>query len=383
VVERSGHIVTNEHVVRGAAILRVQLQDGRELGACVLGADEAADVALLKVEPRAPLPVLPLADSDRVREGEPAIVIGSPFGFSHSVTAGIVSAKERVLDRRAVPPPAAPDEARPHSFFLQTDAAINLGNSGGPVLDARGAVIGIASAYWGGPQVAQGVGFAIPVNIVKTILPRLRAEGAAPRSELGVRSQPLTPELADALAIPLAQGALLAYVEPGSAAAAAGLAVGDVVTSWAGHPVVTMEDFRIFGQLTAPGTRVRLTVQRAGARLPLALTTRAASARPRTPHPAACGGPTTTPAEDLEVVAVTPARAAGLPDHAGVEVTRVRAASRGGDLVEGDLLLRAGALPLRTADDLRRALRDAPRGRPLPLLVRREGEDFWTTLTPK
>src|SRR5205085_6730337 len=138
---------TNDHVVHGVTRLRVRLHDGREFAACVLGTDAPTDIALLKVDAHEDLPVLPLGDSESVRVGEPVIAIGNPFGFNNSVTAGIVSAKERVVDR------AAGHDAREqenYSFFIQTDASINVGNSGGPLLDASGAVIGISAAFWAG-----------------------------------------------------------------------------------------------------------------------------------------------------------------------------------------------------------------------------------------
>src|SRR6185295_12177988 len=158
VVNKDGYIVTNEHVIRGVSNLRVRLYDGRELAGCVLGADTATDIALLKVAPSGPLPVLPLGDSDAVRVGEPVVAIGNPFGFNNSVTAGIVSAKERVVDRNTLGQAAASDV---YSFFIQTDASINVGNSGGPLIDELGQVIGVNAAFWSGHpmQPAQGIGF--------------------------------------------------------------------------------------------------------------------------------------------------------------------------------------------------------------------------------
>ena len=187
IVDRKGAVVTNEHVVRGATDLRVRLYDGREFSACVLGTDELADVALLRIEPKEPPPVLPLGDSDKVRVGESVVAIGSPFGFAHSVTAGIVSATERVIDPGTEQSGAEAEEP-PYSFYIQTDASINLGNSGGPLLDSTGKVIGINAAFWGGPQPAAGVGFAIPVNVVKLLLPRLRDAGEAPALSWGWRA---------------------------------------------------------------------------------------------------------------------------------------------------------------------------------------------------
>jgi serine protease Do len=385
-VSRAGYVVTNEHVVRGAVDLRVRLYDGRELAACVVGADGPTDVALLKVEPRGTLPILPLADSDAVRVGETAVAIGSPFGFSHSVTAGIVSAKERVIDRgeQRDDPDATGGEGA-YSFFIQTDASINVGNSGGPLLEASGAVIGINAAFWGGGQAAQGVSFAIPINIVKLLLPRLRADGEAPRSFLGVESQPITAGLAEALRLTSPRGALIAGVLPGSAAEAAGLEPGDVVLSWDGRAIATAEDFKIYAQLTAPGTRTRLRVLRDGRATERVVTTRRGEqSGPPLPHPAACRVPGASAAalpDGFEAADMPAARARALVGGKGVEVVRVEGgAAREAGLLKGDILLRVGRTPVHTVEELRRALKGAAPPAPVLLLVRREGAHFWTTL---
>ena len=173
--------------------------------------------------------MLPLGDSEAVRVGEPVIAIGNPYGFNHSVTAGIVSAKERVVDRSTLHESRAARTC--YSFFIQTDASINLGNSGGPLIDANGAVIGVSAAFWAGHplQPAQGIGFAIPINMAKSLLPRLARDGGARRSFLGVDAQPIDPALEAALRLPSSRGALIASVEKGSPAEAAGLEPGDVV----------------------------------------------------------------------------------------------------------------------------------------------------------
>jgi serine protease Do len=384
-VSRSGYVVTNEHVVRGAVDLRVRLHDGREMAACVAGADGPTDVALLKVDTRGPVPILPLANSEAVRVGETAVAIGSPFGFSHSVTAGIVSAKERVIDRgtdRDDPDASGGDAA--YSFFIQTDASINVGNSGGPLLDAYGGVIGINAAFWGGGQAAQGVSFAIPINIAKLLLPRLRADGEAPRSFLGVESQPITAALAEALRLPSPRGALIAGVLPGSAAEVAGLESGDVVLSWEGRTVSTAEDFKIYAQLTAPGTRARLKVLRDGKASDKVVTTRRGEeAGPSTPHPAACRGNGTVPVlpDGFDAADLAPARARGLAGGKGVEVVRVEGgAAREAGLLRGDILLKVNRTPIRTLAELRRALEGAPVSTPVLVLVLREGARFWTAL---
>jgi serine protease Do len=386
-VAASGYLVTNEHVVRGTVDIRVRLQDGREMVACVVGADAATDVALLKVESATPVPILPLGDSDAVRVGETAVAIGSPFGFSHSVTVGIVSAKERVIDRTAEREEGDATGEGAYSFFIQTDASINVGNSGGPLLDASGAVIGINAAFWGGGQAAQGVSFAIPINIAKLLLPRLREGGAAPRSFLGVESQPLTAALAEALGLASPRGALIARVVAGSAADAGGLEPGDVVLGWDRRPVTTAEDFKIYAQLTPPGTAVRLRVLRQGKIGERVLTSRPAeSAAPAAAHAAACRPAALAASSRLpdgfQAADLSPARARALPGGRAVEVSRVDGgAAREAGLAVRDVVLRVGRTEVHSAEELRQALGSAAPGAPVMVLVRRDGADFWTALS--
>jgi serine protease Do len=371
-IDPRGYVVTNEHVIRGAVDVRVRLFDGRELVACVVGQDEPTDIALLEVEAPGPLPVLPLGDSDAVRVGETAVTVGSPFGFAHSMTAGIVSAKERVIESDPRSENARANEA--YMFFIQTDAAINVGNSGGPLVDAWGAVIGVNAAYWGGSQPSQGVGFAIPANIIKVLLPRLRAEGEAPRSYLGVDSQPLTAGLAVALALPNLRGALLAFVEPGSAAERAGLEVGDVVTSWNGRPIATRDDFKIYAQLTGPGTTLEVGIVRDGKASKRQLTTKAAAREARPRHAARCGQAMPGPDAGLGFeVEATPG--------GKVRVRRVSGGpAREAGLEQGEVILRVGAQAVRSVSDLWRLLGEAPRDRPIPLLIEDAGRPYWTAL---
>jgi serine protease Do len=382
IINREGYVVTNEHVIRGVGDLRIRLYDGRELAACVAGADPATDIALVKIKPKGTLPVLPLGDSDAVRVGEPVIAIGNPFGFNHSVTAGIVSAKERVVDRSTLREPKQQDM---YSFFIQTDASINLGNSGGPLIDAGGAVIGVSAAFWAGHplQPAQGIGFAIPINMAKALLPRLAKDGSARRSFLGVDAQPLDPALEGALKLTSGRGALIASVEKGSPAEAAGLEPGDVVLSWNGAAVVTSEDLKINAQLAIPGSHAKLAIIRDGKRIERDVVLRAATVKGvSAPHPASCAQrrePTMAAVEDFDVQELAPARASGLPGGRGVSVTRITdhgAADQAG-LKVGDIVLRIGKASVRTPADVATALGTYKPGDMLPMLVRRTGFDFW------
>jgi serine protease Do len=385
-IHKDGYLVTNEHVIRSVSDLRIRLYDGRELPACVVGADAPTDIALIKIDAGGPLPILPLGDSDAVRVGESVVAIGNPYGFNHSVTAGIVSAKERVVDRSTLHETPQQDI---YSFFIQTDASINLGNSGGPLIDASGAVIGVNAAFWAGHplQPAQGIGFAIPINMAKSLLPRLRDKGDAPRSFLGIDAQPLDSALAMALKLEGTRGALIASVEKKSPAEAGGLEPGDVVMTWNGTPVATSEDLKIDAQLTLPGSRIKVGVLREGKRLDREVTTRAAAGRPPIPsHPASCSRKHEMAAaapDDFSVNEVPPAQASGLPGGRGIAVAELSghgAAAQAG-LKVGDVILRIGKEGVRSQRDLTTALRTFKAGDTIPMLVRRGGFDFWTAFT--
>jgi len=385
-INKDGYLVTNEHVIRGVTDLRIRLYDGRELPACVVGADAPTDIALIKIEASGPLPVLPLGDSDAVRVGETVVAIGNPYGFNHSVTAGIVSAKERVVDRATLHESPSQDL---YSFFIQTDASINLGNSGGPLIDANGAVIGVNAAFWAGHplQPAQGIGFAIPINMAKSLLPRLRAKGDAPRSYLGVDAQPLDSGLALAMRLESTRGALIASVGKKSPAEAGGLEPGDVVVTWNGTPIATSEDLKIDAQLTVPGTRVKVGLWRDGRSVEREVTVRVAEGRTPIPtHPSSCSRRrevASSGADDFDVTEVPPAQASGLPGGRGIAIAQLSghgAASQAG-LKIGDVILRVGKQGVRSSNDLTAALRTFKAGTTVPMLVRRGGFDFWTAFT--
>ena len=385
-VDDRGGVITNDHVIRDIVSLRVRLFDGREFPACVLGTDELADVALLQVESEEKLAPLPLGDSDGVQVGQPVIAIGSPFGFAHSVTAGIVSATERVVDDPAHEPNQREEEP-PYSFYIQTDASINVGNSGGPLIDTAGRVIGVNAAFWGGSQPSVGVGFAIPIDVVKQLIPQLRKRGYAERSFLGVESQPLSADLAAGFGRPTARGALVARVLPGSAAATGGLLAGDIVIGWGEHSLATRNDFRIFSQLTPPGTRVKVTALRGPARIEREITTVAAPKQKRiAPSKVACGksGSSRSAAVGLEVAEVSAARAAELGERGGALVVRVKAGlAADAGIKVGEVITRAGEAAIEGPKHLERILQGWSRRAPLPLLVRTRMRTYWTTLSAR
>jgi len=254
VVDARGLIVTNNHVVSGGTDVSVKLADGRELPAKLAGRDEELDIALLKVDAKG-LVAAPLGDSDALEVGEWILAIGNPFGLEHTVTAGIVSAVERTLEeaqtgRRAV-----------RASFIQTDASINPGNSGGPLVDIAGRVVGIAVAV---DARGGGIGFAVPINVVKAVLPALERDGRAPRSFLGVFLARVTPERAAALGLgEAARGVYVSGVVDGSPAARAGIAKGDVILEFDGRPAV-LKTLPWRAALAGPGKKVKVKIWRGG-----------------------------------------------------------------------------------------------------------------------
>jgi serine protease Do len=245
IVDSRGHVVTNAHVVAGAAAVRVTLADGRELSAVVKGNDERLDVALLELQGAKDLPFVALGSSDATRVGEYVVAIGNPFGLGDTVTMGIVSAKGRELG------------AGPYDDFIQTDASINPGNSGGPLFNLRGEVIGINAAI--NPE-GRGIGFAIPIDALREVLPQLEATGSVQRGRLGVMIQPVDADIARALDLPGPAGALVNEVEPGGPASAAGLEPGDVILRVDQRPVATAHDLPRLVAVQKPGTVVTLDV---------------------------------------------------------------------------------------------------------------------------
>jgi serine protease Do len=244
-----GYVVTNFHVVRGADAIVVRLADQSEFEAKLVGGDSKTDLALLKIDGHG-LPAMPFGNSDRLDVGEPVMAIGNPFGLDQTVTTGIVSAKERFIG------------SGPYDDFIQTDASVNPGNSGGPLIDVRGALVGINTAIFSQTGGSVGIGFAIPVNIAKDVLRQLRETGKVVRGYLGVAVAPVTPEARRSANLPGPRGALVAEVVSGSPAAAAGLKSGDVIVRYQGEDLQDPRDLtrRVAG--TPPGTSVTLEVAR-------------------------------------------------------------------------------------------------------------------------
>lgn len=256
IVSPDGYILTNNHVVEGADELKVLLSDERELIAKVIGADPKTDIAVIKVEAEK-LPVLTLADSDSIRVGDVVFAVGNPLGVGQTVTMGIVSAKGRSV--------GILEEVAGYESFIQTDAAINMGNSGGALVDAKGRLIGINSAILSPSRGNIGIGFAVPVNLASTVMHSLIETGSVSRGYLGVTSQTLSPEDAESLGLSReTKGVTVTDVTPDSPADKAGLQRGDVILSLNDKAIGSLHDLRIMIAQSTPGTKVKLKISRGG-----------------------------------------------------------------------------------------------------------------------
>ena len=252
IIDRSGLVITNNHVVDGAAKVAVTLSDGSKRTGRVLGRDAKTDIAVLRIEGGGDFQPISWGNSDSIRVGDSVFAVGSPFGLGNTVTSGIVSARGREIG------------AGPYDNFLQVDAAINSGNSGGPLFDATGRVVGVNTAIFSPSGGNVGIGFAIPSTLAQDVARQIVENGEVDRGYIGVGLQEISPAIADALGLSEPKGALIAQVEAGGPAAVSGLQPGDVVRSFAGNPV---DDSRDFARLVAdakPGASVPVKVMRDG-----------------------------------------------------------------------------------------------------------------------
>ena len=250
IVDPSGYVVTDEHVVANADKIMITFQDGGQYTARIVGRDALTDLALLKIDTERPLPHARWGDSDTVRVGDWVLAIGNPFGLDNTVSSGIISARGRDI------------HAGPYDDFLQIDAAINRGNSGGPTFDLNGNVIGINTAIYSPNGGSVGIGFAIPANLARRVVEQLKAHGRVARGWLGVQIQQVTPEIAESFGLPTAKGALVAGVIADGPAARAGLTQGDIILSVNGHDVFRMRELPLVIAETAIGETAAVKVWR-------------------------------------------------------------------------------------------------------------------------
>jgi serine protease Do len=251
-IDPEGLIVTNNHVVADATELNVRLDDGRSYIAEVVGTDPQTDLALIRIDANGTLPYVQFGDSDTVRPGDNVIAVGNPFGLGGSVTAGIVSAVDRDI------------QAGPYDAFIQIDAPINQGNSGGPLFNEAGDVIGVNTAIFSPTGVNVGIGFAVPANVARDVIAQLSEAGSVERGLLGVQLQPMTDEIAEALGLDETRGALVAAVTPDSPAADAGVEAGDVILRYRDRDITTLRDLPRLVAATRPGQEVEIEILRDG-----------------------------------------------------------------------------------------------------------------------
>ncbi|GHC06274.1 DegQ family serine endoprotease [Thermomonas carbonis] len=379
IISADGYVLTNHHVVDGADTVRIRMTDRREFVAKVVGSDEQSDVALLKIDGSG-LPSLRIGDSRTLKSGQWVVAIGSPFGLDHSVTAGIISAVGR----------ANPYAGQRYVPFIQTDVAINRGNSGGPLLDTRGQVVGINSQIFSNSGGYMGVSFAIPIDVAMNAVQQLKATGKVTRGQLGVQIQAITRENAKALGLAEPNGALVARVEPGSPAERAGILRQDVIRSINGQPVYDSSDLPPIVGAMAPGTKVSIEVIRDGKPRTVTATLNQLTEATAGPAVGADGAPRPAAAAQANALGIVgedldPQQRSrlGLEAGEGVLVARVEGvAAREAGLRPGDVILAVGRNDVSSAATLNAQLRAFGTGKPVMLLVRRGGGTQYLTINP-
>ncbi len=374
VVNADGNILTNHHVVDGAEQITVELNDNRVLEAKVVGSDAPSDLAVLKIN-AGNLPVLSLGDSDRVRIGDVALAVGNPLGLGQTVTAGIISAKGRTTG------------LSDGSFesFLQTDAPINQGNSGGALVNTTGELIGINSQILSPTGSNIGIGFAIPSNMARSVMDQLIKTGKVRRGQLGVTMQPVTAEIAASLGLKEVRGVIINAVTPGSPAERAGLKQGDVITAFNGAPIVDSNSLRNSVAGSAPGTEVSLTILRDGKEQQVRATL--GELIPQSAIATSRGSETPGAGESnkfgLTVMPLTPELASRLGINVqtrGVVVNQIDPAGPAANigLQQGDVIAQVNRQAVASAAELQTAL-ERTGDRPALLLVNRRGNNLFLT----
>ena len=372
IIDPSGLVVTNNHVVEDADEITVTLNDGTALPAKLIGRDDKTDLALLKVVPKKPLPASHFGNSDKARVGDWVMAIGNPFGLGSTVTAGIVSARNRDI------------AAGPYDDFIQTDAPINRGNSGGPLFDMDGNVIGVNSAIFSPTGGSVGIGFAIPSNMAREVIGQLQKYGSTRRGWLGVRVQNLTGDLAEGMGIPGANGALVADVTDGGPADKAGIKNGDVITAFDGKPVPDSRALPREVADTAAGKTVNIDIIRGGKKQTLhAVVAKLQDddVKPKPPQAAAKPSPKATrlglSLAPLDDVARNKYK---LPkDASGVVVTNIDPMGPSADknFRPGDLIVQVQTQIVRSPDDVNKLVDDATKaGKKVILLLVSRGGDL-------
>jgi serine protease Do len=360
IISEDGYIVTNRHVVGEDAKIKVRLSDNEEYTATVVGTDDKTDLALIKINASRPLPTVSLGTSSDLEIGNWVLAIGNPFGLEQTVTAGIVSAKGRMIG------------AGPYDDFIQTDASINPGNSGGPLLNLRGEVVGINTAIFSQSGGNIGIGFAIPIDLAKSVLTQLREKGKVTRAWLGITIQSVTPELAKSFGLKNPGGALVADVAPDSPAAKAGIARGDVVISFNNTPIQDSRDLPALVAQHPVGREATVTVIRGGREQSFTVTL----AELADERAQASVGEDSTESWGMAVAGLTPEvqrRFQLESDEGGVVVVQVEPGSpaENAGVEPGDVIVEVNRQPVQSIQDFTKAIQGTKQQDTLLLLLRR------------
>jgi serine protease Do len=371
IISTDGYILTNAHVVEAADEINVKLNDKREFKAKVIGSDKRTDIALIKIEATG-LPAVKFGDPNRLKVGEWVIAIGSPFGFENSVTAGIVSAKGRSLPQENFVP------------FIQTDAAVNPGNSGGPLFNMRGEVVGINSQIYSRTGGFMGLSFSIPIDVANDIATQLKAGGKVTRGRIGVVIQPVTRELAESFGLPKPAGALVSSVEKGSPAEKAGIEAGDVILKFNGRDVTSSEDLpRLVGS-TKPGAKAAVQLMRNKATREVAVVVGEMPDETRTAQrPQRRGGPgAKPPSESVSRLGMTLSEPTAeqrkeLKITGGILVEEAQGPAAKAGIRRGDILLAVNNQDVKSLEQFTQLMAQFEKGKIVAMLVRRGGNALY------
>ena len=365
IIDKEGYILTNNHVVEKASTIKVKLSDGKEYEATVIGKDAKTDIALIKINAKNSLPVATLGNSDKLEVGDWVLAIGNPFGLEQTVTAGIVSAKGRVIGQG------------PYDDFIQTDASINPGNSGGPLFNLRGEVIGINTAIVSG---GQGIGFAIPVNVATAMVSQLKSKGKVVRGWLGVVIQKVTPDLAKNFGLKESEGALVSDVLQNSPAVKADIRRGDVIISFAGTQIKEMDQLPKLVASTEIGKKVKVGLMREGKPLEVEITIGELPDENQVAQLA----PEVEKTFGLVVQNITPeiARHLNMKERRGIIVTDIQPGSpaENADIRAGDIIKEMNRKPVKSVADFKEIIKKANIKEGVVMLIQRESMTFYAVI---
>jgi serine protease Do len=372
IISADGYVLTNNHVVDGADQVVVRLSDRRELDAKVIGTDAEYDIALLKIN-AASLPTVAVGDSSRLKPGQWVVAIGSPFNFDHSVTHGVVSYVGRGFggaDQQYVP-------------FIQTDVPINRGNSGGPLFNLEGQVVGINSQIFSNTGSSVGISFAIPINMAMSAVDQIKTTGHVARGMIGVQIQNVDRAMAQSLGLPRSGGALVNKITPGSGAEKADVHVGDVILGYDGHDIELSSDLPPLVGSTKPGNKAEVKLYRDGKTMTVPVTVGSVPENGKQLASLERGEGKSGNALGVVVDNLTAEqrKQLNLKEEQGVVITDLRGAARRSPLQPGDVVLMVGRKPVKSATDFNDAVKDVKPGGSVMLLVRREDVTQFVAVT--